>query len=51
MSLRRHGRALVKGDWPPASVPHPAWMDESIAADALRESGKTRIFFRPRFNP
>jgi NTE family protein len=51
VSLRRHGQTLVKGDWPAASVPHPAWMDESIAADALRESGKTRIFFRPRFNP
>jgi NTE family protein len=51
VSLRRHARALVEGDWPAASVPHPAWMDETIAADALRESGKTRIFFRPRFNP
>jgi NTE family protein len=51
VALRRHGRALVEGDRPAAEVPHPAWMDEAIAEVALRESGKTRIFFRPRFSP
>ena len=41
----------LEGDWPEASVPHPDWMDERRAAEALRDSGKTRIFFRPRFEP
>lgn len=51
VALQRHGRVLVDADWNEAQVPHPEWMDEERAKDALRSSGKTRIFFRPRFNP
>ena len=51
IALRKHGEGLVKGKWPGAAVPHPVWRDEARAANALRESGKTRIFFRPRVNP
>jgi NTE family protein len=51
IAVRKHAQALVSGDWPEAQAPHPAWLDEMKAANALRESGKTRIFFRPRVNP
>jgi NTE family protein len=51
LALRKHGQGLVTGEWPEAQAPHPAWLDEVKAANALRESGKTRIFFRPRVNP
>jgi NTE family protein len=51
IALRKHGQGLVKGAWPETQAPHPAWLDEVKAANALRESGKTRIFFRPRVNP
>ena len=51
IALARHGKDLV-GDTPPAlDLPHPAWRDEVKAAGALRDSGKTRIFFRPRVKP
>ena len=45
------GEGIVAGMLPETSVPHPGWLDEAKAASALRESGKTRIFFRPRVNP
>jgi NTE family protein len=51
IALRKHGQGLVEGDWPEAEPPHPGWRDEVRAANALRSSGKTRIFFRPRVNP
>jgi NTE family protein len=51
LALRKHGQELVASDWPEARAPHPGWLDEVKAANALRESGKTRIFFRPRVNP
>jgi hypothetical protein len=51
IALARHGRDLVEGKRPEAAVPHPDWLDEVKAANALRESGKTRIFFRPRVDP
>jgi NTE family protein len=51
IALRKHGQGLVTGEWPEAQAPHPAWLDEVKAANALRENGKTRIFFRPRVNP
>lgn len=51
IALRQHGRVLVDADWNEAQVPYPDWMDEERATGALRSSGKTRIFFRPRFNP
>jgi NTE family protein len=51
IALRCHCRGLVEGDWPDAEVPHPGWLEEAKAANALRDSGKTRIFFRPRVNP
>lgn len=51
IALRKHGAALVTGAWPELRAPHPEWRDELKAANALRESGKTRIFFRPRVNP
>ncbi|HEU4449509.1 MAG TPA: patatin-like phospholipase family protein [Gaiellaceae bacterium] len=51
IALRRHGEGLLEGDRPQAEVPHPTWMNETAAANALRSSGKTRMFFRPRVNP
>ena len=51
IALRKHAQDLAEGDWPEAAVPHPEWRDEVQAANTLRESGKTRIFFRPRVNP
>lgn len=51
IALAKHGRSLVEGDWPEPRVPHPDWRDELKAANALRGSGKTRIFFRPRLKP
>jgi NTE family protein len=51
VALRKHGEGIVPGALREPAVPHPGWMDEMRAANALRESGKTRIFFRPRVNP
>ena len=51
IALRKHGKGIVTGSLPETSVPHPGWRDEVRAANALRESGKTRIFFRPRVRP
>jgi NTE family protein len=51
IALRKHGEGIVDGPPPETAVPHPDWLDEAKAANALRESGKTRIFFRPRVNP
>jgi NTE family protein len=51
IALARHGSYLVEGKRPEAAVPHPDWLNEVKAANALRESGKTRIFFRPRVDP
>jgi NTE family protein len=51
IALRKHARGLVKGEAPEPRPPYRDWLDEARAANALRESGKTRIFFRPRVNP
>jgi NTE family protein len=51
IALHKHAEGLAKGPWPELSLPHPEWRDEVRAASALRESGKTRIFFRPRVKP
>jgi NTE family protein len=51
IALRRHARELVEGDWPEPAVPWPDWLAEDRCRAALRDSGKTRIFFRPRVNP
>jgi hypothetical protein len=51
IALAKHGKDLVKGERPPLELPHPDWRDEVKAAGALRDSGKTRIFFRPRVKP
>jgi NTE family protein len=50
IALRKHGEGIVPGPPPETTAPHPEWLDEVKAANALRESGKTRIFFRPRLN-
>ncbi|MGD5532401.1 hypothetical protein QUS80_22410, partial [Xanthomonas citri pv. citri] len=46
IALAKHGQNLVKAKRAPLELPHPAWRDEVKAAGALRDSGKTRIFFR-----
>jgi NTE family protein len=51
IALHRHAEGFVEGRWPEVAVPHPEWRDEVRVASALRESGKTRIFFRPRVQP
>ena len=51
IALHKHAEGLVESPWPQVAVPHPAWRDEVRVASALRESGKTRIFFRPRVQP
>ena len=51
VALRKHGEGVVTDPPPETAVPHPEWLDEVRAANALRESGTTRIFFRPRVNP
>lgn len=51
IALRKHPAGLVEGARPDPVVPHEAWLDEARAERALRGSDKTRIFFRPRFNP
>jgi NTE family protein len=51
IAVRKHESALVEGTWPELAVPHPDWLDEVRAGNALRSSGKTKIFFRPRINP
>jgi len=51
IALHKHGQELVQGTWPEVAPPHPEWLDEPRASNALRDSGKTRIFFRPRVKP
>jgi NTE family protein len=51
IAVRKHAEGLVKGPWPGLVVPHERWLDEREARAALRDSDKTRIFFRPRVNP
>jgi NTE family protein len=51
IAVRKHARGLVTGAWPELAVPHERWLDEREAKAALRDSDKTRIFFRPRVNP
>jgi NTE family protein len=51
IALHKHAEGLVESPWPQVAVPHPEWRDEVRVASALRESGKTRIFFRPRVQP
>ncbi|HEU0248660.1 MAG TPA: patatin-like phospholipase family protein [Gaiellaceae bacterium] len=51
IALHKHAEGLAEGPRPAVVVPHPAWLDQVRVASALRESGKTRIFFRPRVQP
>jgi len=51
IALRRHASQLVDGDWPQPKVPHLDWMAEERAGQALADSGKTHMFFRPRTKP
>jgi NTE family protein len=51
IAVHKHAKGLVKGAWPALAVPHERWLDEREARAALRDSDKTRIFFRPRVNP
>jgi hypothetical protein len=51
IALAKHGQGLLEGERPALALPHPEWRDEVKAANALRDSGKTRIFFRPRVQP
>jgi NTE family protein len=47
-ALRSHAPELVT-TWTDPQPPFPEWMDEGRAADALRESGKTKLFARGGF--
>jgi NTE family protein len=47
-AVRSHAAHLASA-WPEPRVPFPDWMDEERAADALRESGKTKLFSRGWF--
>jgi len=49
-AIRSHARELAP-DLPPPQVPFPEWLDEEKAADALRESAKTKVFARGWFRP
>jgi NTE family protein len=51
LAVRKHGEGILAGKGAEAAAPNPEWLDEAKAAKALRDSGKTRIFFRPRVNP
>jgi NTE family protein len=51
IALRRHPAGLVTEPRPEPVVPHETWLDEERAERALRDSDKTRMFFRPRVNP
>jgi NTE family protein len=51
IAVHKHEAGLVEGEWPELAVPHPEWLDEARAENALRSSAKTRIFIRPRINP
>ena len=46
-AIRSHAAQLVH-DGPEARPPFPEWIDEQKAADALRDSAKTKIFARER---
>jgi NTE family protein len=50
IALRSHVPALAE-DGPAPSVPFPEWMDERKVRNALRDSGKTKLFERGWFNP
>lgn len=43
-AVRRHTPSLLPEVVPPASVPHPGWMDESRVREALRESSRRKLF-------
>ena len=45
-ALRRHVPALLPDHVPPAVVPHPAWLDETRAAAALRDSARRTLLGR-----
>jgi NTE family protein len=45
-AIRRHTPALLPEQVPAASVPHPEWMDEAKVREALRDSGKRKLFRR-----
>ncbi len=47
-AVRSHVRDLA-ADRPEPRVPFPAWLDEEKAADALRDSAKTKLFSRGLF--
>jgi NTE family protein len=46
IAVQRHARDLVAAGAPPARPPHPEWMDEERAAEALAESARTKFFSR-----
>jgi NTE family protein len=48
-ALRSHLDGLATA-WTEPKPPYPEWMDEEKAADALRESGKTKLFARGWFS-
>jgi len=47
-AVRSHGHGLAPGP-APLEVPFPEWLDEGKAADALRDSAKTKLFSRGWF--
>lgn len=47
-AVRSHARELAPA-LPPSQAPFPDWLDEEKAADALRESAKTKVFARGWF--
>jgi NTE family protein len=49
-AIRSHVPQLARAGAPPPAVPFPEWMDEDRAAEALRESGKTKLFARGWFH-
>jgi NTE family protein len=46
LAMRTHAGGLVGDDVPPPRPPHPSWMDEEKAAQALAESSRTKLFAR-----
>jgi NTE family protein len=46
LAVGAQGNGLAGADAPPPSPPHPAWMDEDKAMQALAESARTKLFAR-----
>lgn len=45
-ALRKHVQTLVPAPVPPVQIPHPEWMDEGRAKDALKDSSKRKLLGR-----